>query len=151
MYGWRERGWEGSGKFICVRSIEEDCLKDAVARQAVAEQECTFCGAHPAGAFDVLLEAFMVGVNNTFEPAENVAPWEGGYQWPTWERYDLPDTFDPLGADDRDAEVRGEISACLVEKTYVTLSWDDREAEHEFSTKWRKFRDQLLHRTRFVF
>ena len=47
--------------------------RDAVARQAVAEQECTFCGAHPAGAFDVLLEAFMVGVNNTFERQTNAA------------------------------------------------------------------------------
>jgi hypothetical protein len=147
----RERGWTGSETFICVRCVEDDCLKDAVARKAVAEHACSFCGTAPAAPFDVFMEAFMVGVNNTFEPAEISTPWEGGYQWPTWEHCDLPDAFDPLAADEHVDEVLAEIRACLVEKTYVERAWTDREAEHEFSTKWRKFRDQILHKTRFVF
>jgi HEPN/RES N-terminal domain 1/RES domain len=148
---YRQRGWSGSDKFICVRGLDDECLKDAVARNVVADQACSFCGEVPAAPFDVLMEAFMVGVNNAFEPAENIAPWEGGYQWPTWDQYDLPDTFDPLAADDHAAAVRDEIRACLVEKTYVGHPWSDTEAEHEFSTKWREFRDTILYKTRFVF
>jgi hypothetical protein len=43
------------------------------------------------------------------------------------------------------------VRACLAEKTYASAWWDRSEPDEAFSSAWKDFRQQLLHRTRFVF
>jgi hypothetical protein len=147
-----ERGWHSSDKFICVHCIGDDYLRDVVARAVVDDEECSFCGAEPAAEFDALMEAFMVGVDHTFEQADNAGmPWDGGYVFTTCEQYELPDSFDWVAVGDHEVEVLDEIRDCLVEKTYASRWWVETEPDEAFSTAWKEFRDQILHRTRFVF
>lgn len=153
MLGQWERGWHGSDKSICTRCVGDDYLRDLVARKVVDEQACSFCGAAPAAAFDVFMEAFMVGVSNTFNQADNAGmPWEGGYVFETWQHHELPEAFDWVAAEGHEVEVLDEIRECLVEKTYAAYTLPgEMESDEVFSTAWTKFREQILHRTRFVF
>ena len=147
-----ERGWTWSDKFICPSCIGDDYLRDVVARDVTDDQECSFCGAVPAADFDVFMEAFMVGVHHAFEQADNAGmPWEGGYVFETYEHHDLPDTFAWVAAPEHEVEVLDEIRDCLVEKTYASRWWAETEPDDAFSTAWKEFRDQIMHRTRFVF
>ena len=75
-----ERGWHSSDMYVCVRCVGDDYLREIVASAVTDEQVCSFCDSASAAEFDVLMEAFMVGVNNRFEQADNAGvPWEGGY------------------------------------------------------------------------
>jgi hypothetical protein len=146
------RGWHSSDKFICVQCIGDDYLRDVVARAVAEDEECSFCGSAPAAEFDVFMEAFMVGVNNRFEQADNAGmPWEGGYVFETYDQYDLPDQFDWVGAGEHEVAVVEEIRDRLAEKTYASRWWAETEPDEAFSTAWKDFREQILHRTRFVF
>jgi hypothetical protein len=147
-----ERGWHSSDKFICVHCIGDDCLRDVVARAVTEDEECSFCGCVPAAEFDVFMEAFMVGVDNRFEQADDAGmPWEGGYVFETFEHYELPDSFDWVAAGEHDVAVVDEISDRLAEKTYASRWWLATEPDEAFSTAWKDFCEQILHRTRFVF
>ena len=147
-----ERGWKWSDKFICPSCIDEDLLRDLVARAAADDEECSFCGARPAAEFDVFMEAFMVGVRHTFEQADDAGmPWDGGYVFETYEHDELPDTFAWVAAPEHEVEVLDEIRNCLVDKTYASRWWAETDPDEAFSTAWKEFRDQILHRTRFVF
>jgi len=151
MYETWLRGWQGSDKFICLRCIGDDYLRDVVAYEILDEQECSFCGERPAAEFDVFMEAFMVGVDNTFQQADDAGmPWEGGYVFDTWEHHDLPEEFYWVAAADHDVEVLDEIRECLEEKTYAARWWVDADLDKVFSTAWAQFSDQILHKTRFV-
>jgi hypothetical protein len=146
------RGCYSSDKFICTDCVGDDYLRDVVARAVVERQACSFCGAAPAAEFDVFMEAFMVGVNNTFEQADNAGmPWDGGYVFTTWEHSELPEEFDWVAAGPHDDQVMSEIRGCLADKTYASRWWVELEPDKAFSTAWQEFRDQIMHRTRFVF
>lgn len=151
MFATWARGWQGSDRFICLHCIGDDYLKDVVAREVLDEQACSFCGERPAAAFDVFMEAFMVGVDNTFQQADDAGmPWEGGYVFHTWDHYDLPDEFDWVAAGGHDVEVFDEIRECLEEKVYATRWWVDADLDKVFATAWAQFSDQILHKTRFT-
>jgi len=116
-----ERGWHSSDKFICVHCIGDDYLRNVVARAVTEDEECSFCDSAPAAEFDVFMEAFMVGVNNRFEQADDAGmPWEGGYVFETVDQYDLPDRFDWVAAGEHDVAVVDEIRDRLAEKTYTS-------------------------------
>src|SRR5262249_3317911 len=101
-----EHGWHGSDNFICMHCIGDDYLRDVVPRAVTEDQECSFCGGGPAAEFDVFMEAFMVGVNNRFEQADNAGmPWEGGYVFETFDHDELPDRFDWVAAGEHDVAV----------------------------------------------
>lgn len=147
-----ERGWHSSDKFICAHCIGDDYLRDVVARAVKEDEDCSFCRSAPAAEFDVFMEAFMVGVNNRFEQADNAGmPWEGGYVFETFEQYELPDRFDWVAVGEHDVAVFDEIRDRLAEKTYASRWWIETEPDEAFSTAWKDFREQILHRTRFVF
>jgi HEPN/RES N-terminal domain 1/RES domain len=147
-----ERGWRGSDKFICLGCIGDDYLEGVVARALVDSEACSFCGAEPAAGFDAFMEAFMVGVDNTFEQADNAGMlWDGSYVFTTYEHYELPDSFDWVAAGEHEAEVFDEIRSRLIEKTYASRWWGETEPHEAYSSAWRAFREQILHRTRFVF
>lgn len=147
-----ERGWHGSDKSICVQCIPDYYLRDVVAPAVEDELECSFCGTAPAAAFDVFTEAFMVGVRNTFEQADNAGmPWEGGYVFETYLHCDLPEMFDWEIETGHEADVLDELRTCLEEKTYASRWWAETEPDEAYSSAWKEFREQILHRTRFVF
>jgi HEPN/RES N-terminal domain 1/RES domain len=147
-----ERGWHRSDKFICMQCVGDDYLQDVVARAVTKDGECSFCGGAPATEFDVFMEAFMVGVHNRFEQADDAGmPWEGGYVFETLEHYEIPDRFDWVAVGDHDVAVVDEISDRLAEKTYASRWWLATEPDKALFTAWKDFRDQILHRTRFVF
>lgn len=147
-----ERGWKYSDKLICPSCIGDDYLRHIVAQELVDDEECSFCGAAPAAAFDVFMEAFMVGLNHAYEQADDACmPWEGGYVFTTYEHYELPEEFDWVAAPEHEGEVFDEIRDRLVEKTYASRWWAETEPDEAFSTAWKQFRDQIMHRTRFVF
>ncbi len=147
-----ERGWHSSDKFICVHCIGDDYLLDIVARAVTEDEECSFCGSAPAAEFDVFMEAFMVGVNNRFKQADDAGmPWEGGYVFEAFEQDELPDRFDWIAGGEYDVAVVDEIRDRLAEKTYASRWWMETEPGEAFSTRWKDFREQILHRTRFVF
>jgi hypothetical protein len=148
----RERGWTSSDKSICPSCIGDDYLRDVVAREVADDKECSFCGAKPAAEFDVFMEAFMVGVHHAFKQADDAGmPWDGGYVFTTYEHHDLPEAFAWVAAPEREVEVLDEILDRLVEKTYASRWWAETEPDVAFSTAWTEFREQIMHRTRFVF
>lgn len=147
-----ERGWTWSDKFICPSCIGDDYLRDVVAGEVADDEECSFCAAAPAAEFNVFLEAFMVGVRHAFEQADNAGmPWDGGYVFETYEHHELPEEFAWVAAPDHEVEVLDEIRDCLVEKTYASRWWAETEPDEAFSVAWTAFREQIMHRTRFVF
>jgi hypothetical protein len=147
-----ERGWHSSDKVICADCVSDKHLKAAVTAAAVDASSCSFCGSSPASDFDVLMEAFMVGVRNTFEQADDAGmPWDGGYVFQTYDHWDLPDWFVDVGAGDHEDAVVDEIRDHLVEKTYASRWWLALEPHAAYSSAWKEFRQQILHRTRFVF
>jgi RES domain/HEPN/RES N-terminal domain 1 len=98
------------------------------------------------------MEAFMVGVNNRFEQADNAGmPWEGGYVFETFHQDELPDRFDRVAAGEHDVALIDEIRDRLADKTYASRWWIETEPDEALSTAWKDFREQILHRTRFVF
>ena len=147
-----ERGWKWSDKLICLRCIGDDFLRKVVARAIDDQQECSFCGEAPAAEFDEFMEAFMVGVRHSFEQVDDAGmPWDGGYVFTTYEHYELPDLFSWVAGGDDEEAVREELRDRLVEKTYASRWWAELEPDEAFSTAWKDFREQILHRTRFVF
>ena len=147
-----QRGWHSSDKFICVHCIGDDYLRDIVSRAVTENEECSFCGGAPAAEFDVFMEAFMVGVNNSFKQADDAGmPWEGGYVFETFEQDEVLDRFGWVAAGGHDVAVVDEIRGRLAEKTYASRWWIETEPDEAFSTAWKDFREQILHRTRFVF
>lgn len=147
-----EQGWNSSDRLICPGCVGDDCLKAIVARAAADGQKCSFCGTTPAAEFDAFMEAFMVGVNNLFEQADNAGmPWEGGYVFTTYNWYELPDEFGWVTAGDHADKVLEEISDRLAEKSYASRWWLQSEPGEAYSTAWKDFKEQIMHRTRFVF
>jgi hypothetical protein len=148
----RQRGWRGSGRLICSHCVSDDYVKAVVAEAAVSEQVCSFCDTAPAAKFDVFMEALMVGVVNTFEQADGVGmPRDSGYVFDTYDSYELADEFSWVVAGEHADEVVGEIRGCLADKTYASRWWLELEPDRAYSAAWEKFREQILHRTRFVF
>lgn len=139
-----ERGWSSSEELICPACIGDDYLRDIVADVVVDDQACSFCGADPAAEFDAFMEAFMVGVNNIFEPVDDNFPWKH-------DAWDLPDEFGWVFTGDHADEVLREVRDRLEDKSYASRLWIEVDAHTAFSTAWKDFREQILHRTRFVF
>lgn len=70
----------------------------------------------------------MVGVRHAFEQADDAGmPWDGGYVFTTYEHYELPDLFSWVAGGDYEEAVREEIRDCLVEKTYASRWWAERD------------------------
>jgi hypothetical protein len=147
-----ERGWRHSDKLICASCVGDPHLRDAVATAADPEESCSFCDSVPAAEFDVFMEAFMVGVNNEFEQADNAGmPWDGGYVFTTYDHWDIPDSFDDVASDEHAEEVLDTIRDSLVDKVYASRWWIALEPDKAFSSAWQEFCDQIQHHTRFVF
>jgi hypothetical protein len=147
-----EQGWHSSDKLICPNCVGDDYLKAIVASAAADGQECSFCNATPAAEFDAFMEAFMVGINNLFEQADNAGmPWDGGYVFTTYNWYELPDEFGWVTAGEHADKVLEELGDRLAEKTYASRWWTTIEPDEAFSIAWKDFKEQIMHRTRFVF
>jgi HEPN/RES N-terminal domain 1/RES domain len=147
-----ERGWCGSEKFVCPDCIDDEYLRNIVATAASEGQECSFCDAAPAAEFDVFMEALMVGIDNTFEQADDAGmPWEHGYVFKTYDHWEVADEFAWVAAPEHSDKVLDEIRDCLEEKTYASRWWNQLEPDEAYSGAWNDFRYQILHRTRFVF
>jgi len=145
-----ERGWHGSDKLICPDCVDDDYLKAVVKDVAVSAQECSFCGAAPAAEFDVFMKALMVGVTNMFVQADDAGtPWESGYVFETYQPYEIANEFIWVAVEDHADEVVEEIREHLADKTYASRWWI--EPDRAYSSAWQEFREQILHRTRFVF
>jgi HEPN/RES N-terminal domain 1 len=86
----RNRGWHGSDTFICPGCIDDEYLRRVVANATADEHECSFCTTAPAAAFDVFMQALMVGIDNRFAQADNAGvPWEGGYVSDTYQSWEV--------------------------------------------------------------
>lgn len=145
-------GWYSSDKTICAGCVADEYLANIVRAAKTDDEPCSFCRAQPAADFDVFMEAFMVGVHNEYEQADDAGmPWdEGSYVFETYEHWDLPDQFDVAGGDYAD-QVVAEMRDRLVEKTYASRWWLATDPQMAHSLAWQRFCTQLKHRTRFVF
>jgi HEPN/RES N-terminal domain 1/RES domain len=147
-----ERGWHGSDKFICPGCIGDEYLRDVVADATADDQVCSFCDATPAADFDVFMRALMVGIDNRFEQADDAGmPWDHGYVFTVYQHWEVGEEFGWVAAPEHDAEVVEAICECLEEKTYASRWWNRLEPDKSYSSSWTDFREQILHRTRFVF
>lgn len=147
-----DRGWHSSEKYICAACLDDGFLAEMVAAAATDDDECSFCESCPAAEFDVLMEAFMVGVHNMFEQADDAGmPWEGGYVFETYDQGDVVDSVGVIATGDHELEIMEEIHSCMEEKTYASRWWIAVEPHEAFTDTWRDFREQIMHRTRFVF
>lgn len=151
----QERGWESSAKAICLDCVDEPILARAVEADLAPERVCSFCGGSPAAEFDTFMSAYMVGVNNEFEPVESAGvAWdsaEGGYQADVYDSWDLPDSLDWVAGGDNSVAVIDEIRACLGDGQWVRRYWIALEPDRAFGLAWREFCQEIMYRTRFVF
>lgn len=148
----RERGWKASNKLICLSCVGDQYLKGVLQEAVDAEEACSFCGNAPAADFDVFMQAFMVGVENAFEQADDAGlPWENEYVYETYDVWDILDKFAWVAAGEHPEKVMAEIRDCLEDKTYASRWWIELEPDQAYSSAWSEFREQILHRTRFVF
>lgn len=100
----------------------------------------------------MLMEALMVGVTNMFEQADDAGmPWEGGYVFDTYGPDELADEFSWVAVGEHAGELVEEIRGCLTDKTYASRWWIELEPDRAYAQAWESFREQILHRTRFVF
>lgn len=147
-----ERGWHSSDEFICPGCVDDKYLQRIVADASADDHACSFCDATPTAEFDVFMEALMVGIDNRFEQADDAGmPWEHGYVFTTHEYWDIAEKFGWVAAPEHEAEVVEAVRACLEEKTYASRWWAQLEPQEAYSSAWRGFCEQILHRTRFVF
>jgi hypothetical protein len=63
----------------------------------------------------------------------------------------VADEFAWVAASEHADKVLDEIRDCLEEKTYASRWWNQLEPDEAYSSSWKEFREQILHRTRFVF
>jgi hypothetical protein len=149
-----ERGWSGSDKYICPACVDEEFLESLVQDGVDEGEECSFCGATGATMFDTFMEAFMIGVKNSFELADENMPYDGGPVFPELIRdaYDIADEFAdvPGGqfADQVFEEIRDRLDP---DKQYMPRYWIELEPEKAYSSAWNDFCENIKHRTRFVF
>ncbi len=152
--GW-ERGWHGSDEYICPACIDDNYLKSVVADALSDEERCSFCDTVGAATFDTFMEAFMVGVNNSYEQADDAGmPWEGGYVFEEaiYTSYDIADAFGWVTGGEHGDQVFEEIRDRLdPDKVYASRWWIELEPEKAYASAWEEFREQIKHRTRFVF
>lgn len=153
--------YDGSGsnepsgeKLICPDCAGSDPhLRAAVARAASLDETCFFCGDHPAAPLDALVDAFMVGVDHTFQRADHVGmPLDEELPSVTLCQADeLTSYFVGLGSDPHGWEVSNEVEKRLPEGVYILNDWDSRQPTEQYALTWSRFRHQIMHRTRFVF
>jgi HEPN/RES N-terminal domain 1 len=152
--GW-ERGWHDSDKYICSACVDDNYLKSVVADSLITDECCSFCDTVGAAAFDTFMEAFMVGVDNSFEQADNAGmPWDGGYVFEDaiYTAYDIADAFSWVTGGEYGDQVFEEIRDRLdPDKVYASRWWIELEPEKAYTGAWEEFREQIEHRTRFVF
>lgn len=155
---WEEewaRGWRDSDENICPECIGDTYLKDIVSNALIDEESCSFCGADGAAAFNTFMEALMVGVNNSFEQVDNAGmPWEGGYVFEdqVYDAYEIADEFSWVVGGTHEDQVFEELRDCLdPDKRYASRWWIELEPEKAYTGAWEEFRQQIKHKTRFVF
>jgi hypothetical protein len=147
-----EQGWHASDKFICPSCVGDAFLKNIVAKAARHQDECSFCAARPAAPFDTFMAAVMVGIDNRFEQADNAGmPWDGGYVFDTYDQDEVADQFSWVAAGPYEGNVFEELCHRLAEKTYASRWWLESEPDEAYSSAWKDFQQQIMHRTRFVF
>ena len=145
--------WQTSDGFICPGCVEDPYLKAIVEAAATDDEPCSFCGTTPAADFDVFMESLAVGISNEFEPSEDVLPWDHEIRdsvSPHTHR-DIADEFIYTVSAAHADEILESIRGGLVEETYLSRTWSRLPRDVAFAESWQEFRDQILHKTRFVF
>ncbi|MBY8873990.1 RES domain-containing protein [Micromonospora sp. PLK6-60] len=139
-------------KLICEGCAGTDPhLQDAVARATSPNYACSYCGFHPAAPIDVLIRAFMVGVHHTFDRADDVGMPLDEELVTLFRGDELPYHLDGLGSDPYGWNVSDDVGRRVPEGVYILKSWKSREPTEEYALTWSRFRQQIMHRTRFVF
>lgn len=151
-----DRAWSGSDNRICAECLTDDALKVVVrAEEVTGEGSCLACDQEPSAPFDVLLEAFVDGVNFLFEDALNTVMYvsaEGGFVGgKTTDSWDLMEQFEDCFETENGHLILDEIRLCLDDKTWVDREDPDFGPEAMLEQAWKDFCMSIKYESRFVF
>ncbi|MFD4864603.1 HEPN-associated N-terminal domain-containing protein [Streptomyces sp. NPDC058412] len=148
-----DRGWYSSGeKRVCEQCIDESFLSRKVKDASTPEETCTFCGESPAAELDVLIEAFMRGVELRFEDADNEHRYDseaGEYLGNTFDTSELVDW--EYGHVFANADLQEAVRESIIERTWTDNGYWYYSPSEALSVGWERFREAVMHESRYVF
>lgn len=151
-----DRGWSGSDNRVCAECLTDYALKVVVqAEEVTGEGNCLACDQETSAPFDVLLEAFVDGVNFLFEDALNSVMYvsaEGGFVGAeNTDSWDLMEQFEDCFETENGHLILEEIRSLLDDKTWVNREDPDFGPEAMLGQAWQNFCNSIKYESRFVF
>jgi RES domain-containing protein len=147
-----EQGWSFTDDWVCHECVNDHALRAVIEANARPEASCTFCKTAVAAPLDVLLEAFVNGLETEYEDAIEGVSWdgrEGGFQWdPKWETWELVSQFEDV------LTGPGLLDAVIVsmhERTWVEYNFAAPRVDQALMWGWREFCHAIKYETRYVF
>lgn len=149
-----EQGWDFTDKSVCSGCINDNALKAIVAEKEDDSLCCDFCCNVPAAPLDVLLGAFVDGLRNEYEDANDAVSWdsrEGGYQWePKWDTWDLIQEIQDSEEVFNSEELFNTVREAVHDITWVDHNFILRRRDTVLLESWNHFCEAVKHKTRFV-
>jgi hypothetical protein len=147
-----EQGWSFTSQHVCSGCVNDYALQAAIGAAEEATATCDFCGSTPAAELDVLLEAFVKGIETEYEDAAEGVYYdgrEGGYQWHRkWETWDLVEEFSDvlIGEGLLDA-----VREAMHDRVWVEVHFIEPRQDEALIASWERFCEAVQYETRYVF
>lgn len=155
------RGYWATDRTVCLAHVDDAVLKSAI-EDHLSEPTCSYCeiagdDSNPVAApLDDFLDAFMVGVRNLYEDAEDSGvPVQPGRQVTTV--FDAGDVvwtvLEEHATTGRtpDDVLASDITAALTTQSWVRRNWQRLTPDQVWQYSWDSFKELVKYSTRFFF
>ncbi len=138
-------------KSICNKCIKEDFLAEYIIRNG-KKGNCTYCSnSNSVMNLDTIVEIILDGIRSEYDIPENGLGWMDG-EWVEGAHH-VQDSYsllsDELGLDE--SEALQDISDELFEFQWYPKDFYGYSDSEELIYTWKYFKDQVMHRSRYVF
>ncbi|MFJ9628996.1 HEPN-associated N-terminal domain-containing protein [Streptomyces sp. NPDC101175] len=146
------QGWHPTGdQWVCEECIDEPFLAGKVKEASSPENTCSFCDESPAAELDAFMEAFMNGVTQRYEDADNEHRYDSEtdeYLGNTFDTDELIWEYEHVFAN---TDLLEAVRDLMVKKTWTDNDFWYYTPSEALSSGWERFREAVMYESRYVF
>lgn len=155
---WESPQLSGLDKSICADCVVDDALANLVAAN-LSSSSCSYCGEENeegdliAAPYDVVMERVYDSIFQYYADAQDVdMPWvEKEWLMPETNMWEIIGEFDPGWSGEFCEDLIESSDASLYLVKHVKNDWSVESPFSALSYGWSAFKDQVLHKTRYLF